>query len=412
MNKLEIENLISESEKALSAQFAYLEKNAYTNQCKVMEAFQINKIALRHFAASSGYGYGDEGRDTLNALFADIFGAEAGLVSPNILSGTHALTVGLFGLLRTGDTLFSVSGEPYDTLREVIGGKDIGSLADYGIRFRKCELKDGDFDFDAIRNGLSDPTVKVVFIQRSRGYEWRDALSEEKIRSVCVFVRSCGFSGCIFVDNCYGEFVETTEPTQNGADICVGSLIKNAGGGVAPTGGYIVGKKEYVDKIAGRLTAPSIGAEVGSYAYGYQYFYEGVFLAPHVVCQALKGGLLIGACLERLGYKTSPSVQAAPYDITRAIRFNTKSELVGFIQAVQEASPIDSFVSLEPWDMPGYQEQVIMAAGTFVQGASIELSADAPIKEPYIAYFQGGLTYEHCRYALSKILCRICKNAE
>lgn len=412
MNKHNIEKFIEESENELSGQFRNLEKIAYVNQCKVMESFQKNKVALRHFVGTSGYGYGDEGRDTLNALFADIFGAEAALVSPNILSGTHALTVGLFGLLRTGDTLFSISGDPYDTLQEVIAGKDIGSLADYGINFKKCALKEGEFDFDAIRDGLSVKSIKVVFIQRSRGYEWRDALSEKKIQQACEFVRACGFQGCIFVDNCYGEFVEDSEPTQNGADICVGSLIKNAGGGVAPTGGYIVGKREYIDKIAGRLTAPSIGAEVGSYAYGYQYFYEGVFLAPHVVCQALKGGLLIGACLEKLGYKTSPSVKSAPYDITRAIRFNTRVELIGFIQAVQEASPVDSFVTLEPWDMPGYQEQVIMAAGTFVQGASIELSADAPVKEPYIAYFQGGLTYEHCRYALTKILNKICKNIE
>lgn len=410
MNNLQIEELISQSERELESQFRLLEKTAYQNQCKVLEAFQKNRIALRHFVGSTGYGYGDEGRDTLNALFADIFGAEAALVSPNILSGTHALTVGLFGLLRAGDTLFSISGDPYDTLQEVIAGKDIGSLADYGISFKKCLLKDGDFDFDSIRAGLSDPSVKVVFIQRSRGYEWRDALSEEKIAKACSFVRSCGFQGCVFVDNCYSEFVEPTEPTQNGADICVGSLIKNAGGGIAPTGGYIVGKRKYVDKIAGRLTAPSIGAEVGSYAYGYQYFYEGVFLAPHVVCQALKGGLLIGACMEKLGYRTSPSVFTQPYDITRAIRFNKKEELIGFIQAVQESSPVDSFVSLEPWDMPGYQDQVIMAAGTFVQGASIELSADAPVREPYIAYFQGGLTYEHCRYALSMILNKICKN--
>ncbi len=405
-----IDELIQKCEKRLAPQFAKLEQTAYANQVKVLEAFQKNKIALRHFAATSGYGYGDEGRDTLGMLFADVFGTEAGLVSPNILSGTHALTIGLFGLLRTGDTLFSIAGNPYDTLQEVINGKDIGSLADYGIAFKKCDLKNGDFDFDSIRKGLADPSVKVVFIQRSRGYEWRDALSEEKIGKACEFVRSCGFDGCIFVDNCYGEFVEETEPTQNGADVCVGSLIKNAGGGIAPTGGYIVGKKEYVDKIAGRLTSPSIGAEVGSYAYGYQYFYEGLFLAPHVVCQALKGGLLIGACLEELGYRTSPSVEQQPYDITRAIRFNTEAELTGFIQAVQEASPVDSFVKLEAWDMPGYEDRVIMAAGTFVQGASIELSADAPVKEPYIAYFQGGLTYEHCKYALTKILNKIIKN--
>ncbi len=404
---MNIEGLIENTENELAEQFHLIEKIAYENQCKVMRAFQKNKIALRHFVSSTGYGYGDEGRDTLNALFADIFGAEAALVSPNILSGTHALTVGLFGLLRTGDTLLSVSGNPYDTLQDVISGTDIGSLADYGIRFKKCDLLGCDFNYEQIRAELNDPSVKVVFIQRSRGYEWRDALSEAQIQKVCAFVRSCGFEGCIFVDNCYGEFVESNEPTQNGADIAVGSLIKNIGGGLAPTGGYIIGKRKYVDKIAGRLTAPSIGAEVGSYAFGYQYFYEGVFFAPHVVCQALKGGLLIGSCLEKLGFETSPSVRTLPYDITRAIRFHTRDELIGFIQAVQEASPVDSFVTLEPWDMPGYNDQVIMAAGTFVQGASIELSADAPVKEPYIAYFQGGLTYEHCKYALTKILEKI-----
>lgn len=404
----DFDELIRVCEEELQEQFAERDAIAYKNQVKVAEAFRKNRIALRHFAGTSGYGYGDEGRDTLNQLFADIFGTEAALVSPNLVSGTHALTVGLFGLLRAGDILFSVSGEPYDTLQDVIAGKDVGSFADYGIRFQKCDLINGEFDFSAIRAGLADPRVKIVYIQRSRGYEWRDALSELQIAKVCSFVRECGFSGCIFVDNCYGEFVEETEPTQNGADIVVGSLIKNAGGGIVPTGGYIAGKREYVDKIAGRLTAPSIGAEVGSYAFGYQYFYEGVFLAPHVVNQALKGGLLIGACLEKLGYETSPSVTSAPYDITRAIRFHTERELIGFIQAVQEASPVDSFVTLEPWDMPGYQDKVIMAAGTFVQGASIELSADAPVKEPYIAYFQGGLTYEHCKYALRLILEKVC----
>lgn len=401
---MNIDELIASSEASLKDAFRYAEEVAYRNQCKVMDAFRKNKIALRHFVPSTGYGYGDEGRDTLNALFADIFGTESALVSPNIVSGTHALTVGLFGVLKADDTLFSVSGDPYDTLTEVISGKGNGSLADYGIRFKKCALKDGDFDLEAIASGLKDESVKVVFIQRSRGYEWRDAVSEEKIGKVISFIRGLGFDGCVFVDNCYGEFVEKTEPTENGADVAVGSLIKNAGGGIAPSGGYIVGKKKYIDRIAGRLTAPSVGAEVGSYAFGYQYFYEGVFLAPHVVCQAVKGSLLIGACLKKLGYKTSPSLGVAPYDITRAIRFDTKEQLISFIQAVQESSPVDSFVTLEPWDMPGYQEQVIMAAGTFVQGASIELSADAPIKEPYIAYFQGGLTYEHCKYALTKIL--------
>ena len=400
---------IQQCERELAPQFRALEQTAYHNQSKVLDAFAKLRIATRHFAPTCGYGYGDEGRDTLGALFAEVFGAEAGIVSPNILSGTHALTVGLFGLLRTGDTLFSIAGAPYDTLHDVIAGEGNGSLADYGISFHKCELKEGGFDFAAIEEGLRDASVKVVFIQRSRGYAWRDALSEAQIAEACAFVRRCGFAGCIFVDNCYGEFVEDTEPTQNGADIAVGSLIKNPGGGLAPTGGYIVGKREYVDKIACRLTAPSIGAEVGSYAFGYQYFYQGLFFAPHVVCQALKGALLIGACLQSMGYVTSPSVNARPYDITRAIRFRTKEELVGFIQAVQEASPVDSFVTLEPWDMPGYEDQVIMAAGCFVPGASIELSADAPVREPYIAYFQGGLTYEHCRYALEKILAKIAK---
>ena len=402
-----IREQIEQCERELHEQFRALEKIAYHNQCKVLDAFAKLRVATRHFMPSCGYGYGDEGRDTLGALFAAVFGAEAGLVSPNILSGTHALTVGLFGLLRTGDTLFSIAGAPYDTLREVISGHGNGSLADYGIAFRQCELKEGVFDFSAIEEGLQDPSVKVVFIQRSRGYAWRDALSEQQIAEVCSFIRRCGFTGCIFVDNCYGEFVEESEPTENGADIAVGSLIKNPGGGLAPTGGYIVGKKEYVDRIAGRLTAPSIGAEVGSYAYGYQYFYQGLFFAPHVVCQALKGALLIGACLQKMGYETSPAVGAQPHDITRAIRFRTRAELISFIQAVQEASPVDSFVHLEPWDMPGYEDQVIMAAGCFVPGASIELSADAPVREPYIAYFQGGLTYEHCRYALEKILEKI-----
>ena len=400
---------IQQCERDLAPQFRALEQTAYHNQSKVLDAFAKLRIATRHFAPTCGYGYGDEGRDTLGALFAEVFGAEAGIVSPNILSGTHALTVGLFGLLRTGDTLFSIAGAPYDTLHDVIAGEGNGSLADYGISFRKCELKEGGFDFAAIEEGLRDASVKVVFIQRSRGYAWRDALSEAQIAEACAFVRRCGFAGCIFVDNCYGEFVEDTERTQNGAYIPAGPLTKTPGGGLAPTGGYIVGKREYVDKIACRLTAPSIGAEVGSYAFGYQYFYQGLFFAPHVVCQALKGALLIGACLQSMGYVTSPSVNARPYDITRAIRFRTKEELVGFIQAVQEASPVDSFVTLEPWDMPGYEDQVIMAAGCFVPGASIELSADAPVREPYIAYFQGGLTYEHCRYALEKILAKIAK---
>lgn len=399
------ESLIKTAEGQLSELFSALDEISYYNQTKVLKAFQRNQIALRHFNPSSGYGYGDEGRDRLGQVYADAFGAEAGLVSPNLLSGTHTLTVGLFGILRPNDILLSVSGLPYDTIRGVIFGEGNGSLKDFGIDYRQVDLNGaGKFDFSAIQEALSDPRVKVVYIQRSRGYELRDAFSVCEIGEVCTFVRDCGFTGCIFVDNCYGEFVEKKEPTEVGADLIAGSLIKNPGGGLAATGGYLCGKQEYIDLIAGRLTAPSIGAEVGSYAYGYQYFYQGLFLAPHVVNQALKGSLLIGKCMENLGYENFPKIGKMPADITRAIRFPSAKELCAFIQSVQDASPVDSFVTLEPWDMPGYDSKVIMAAGCFVSGASIELSADAPVKEPYTAYFQGGLTYEHCRYALSKIL--------
>ena len=398
-NKLFIE----ECEKKLSAKFKAVEEIAYFNQVKVLKAFEECRVALRHFNGSTGYGYDDDGRDTLAKLYAISFGAEAGIVSPHLLSGTHALTVALFGLLRPNDTLLCISGMPYDTIRGVIFGENNGSLKDFGIKFEYCNLKDGNFDYDSIINKLNS-SVKVVYIQRSRGYELRDALSCAKIEKVCEFVRNSGFKGCIFVDNCYGEFVEKHEPTDVGADIIVGSLIKNAGGGLAPTGGYICGKQNYVDLIGKRLTAPSIGLEVGSYANGYQYFYQGLFMAPHIVEQALKSTLLIGQAMSELGYINYPEMNKMPCDITRAIQFDSADKMVNFIREVQYASPVDSFVTCEPWDMPGYDEKIIMAAGTFVAGASIELSADGPVKPPYIVYFQGGLTYEHGKYALERIL--------
>ena len=291
----------------------------------------------------------------------------------------------------------------------MIYGDGNGSLKDFGISFTCVDLtSDGKFDKNAIQTAYSTlKNVKMIYIQRSRGYELRDAFTVDEIGKICKFVRSIGFTGCIFVDNCYGEFVEKQEPCDVGADVCVGSLIKNPGGGLAPTGGYIVGGEEYIENIGKRLTAPSIGNEVGSYAYGYRLFYQGLFMAPHTVNQAIKGGLLIGRCMEKLGYPNFPPVEKTPADITRAIRFDTAKQLCDFIQSVQEASPVDSFVTLEPWDMPGYDSKVIMAAGCFVDGASIELSADAPVKEPYTAYFQGGLTYEHCKYALKKILAKL-----
>lgn len=404
---MKIEELIKRSEAQLRDQFALADNISEYNQEKVLKAFNKHRIALRHFNASTGYGYGDEGRFALGDVYADCFGAEAGIVSPALLSGTHALTVGLFGVLRTGDAVLSVSGMPYDTIRGVIYGEGNGSLKDFGITFDCCDLTfDGKFDKAQIEREVKrlGAALKMVYIQRSRGYELRDAFTVDEIGDICDFVRRLGFTGCIFVDNCYGEFVEKCEPCDVGADVAVGSLIKNPGGGLTPTGGYIVGKEKYVDLIGRRLTAPSIGNEVGSYAYGWRLFYQGLFLAPHTVNQAIKGSLLIGKCMDELGYENFPKLDKTPADITRAIRFDTSEQLCAFIQSVQEASPIDSFVTLEPWDMPGYDSKVIMAAGCFVEGSSIELSADAPVKEPYTAYFQGGLTYEHCKYALKKIL--------
>lgn len=404
------DELIKQSEAQLTAQFALADEISEYNQEKVLKAFNKHSVALRHFNATTGYGYGDEGRFVLGDVYADCFGAEAGIVSPALLSGTHALTVALFGVLRTGDAVLSVSGMPYDTIRGVIFGEGNGSLKDFGISFDRCGLtSDGKFDKKQIEKDVKrlGDALKMIYIQRSRGYELRDAFTVAEIGEICDFVRGLGFKGCIFVDNCYGEFVEKQEPCDVGADVVVGSLIKNPGGGLTPTGGYIVGTEKYVDLIGRRLTAPSIGNEVGSYAYGWRLFYQGLFMAPHTVNQAVKGSFLIGKCMETLGYENFPKLDKTPADITRAIRFDTAKQLCDFIQSVQEASPIDSFVTLEPWDMPGYDSKVIMAAGCFVEGASIELSADAPVKEPYTAYFQGGLTYEHCKYALKKILAKL-----
>ena len=405
-----VEELIYQSEQALQKNFALADEISEYNQEKVLKAFSAHSIAIRHFNGSSGYGYGDEGRFVLGDVFASAMGAESGIVSPALLSGTHALAVGLFGVLRTGDSVLCITGLPYDTIRGVIYGEGNGSLKDYGISFDCTDLtEDGKFNKEQIKADIEriGSSLKMIYIQRSRGYELRDAFTVAEIGEICDFIRAQGFEGCIFVDNCYGEFVEKQEPCDVGADVAVGSLIKNPGGGLAPTGGYIVGKEKYIDLIGRRLTAPSIGNEVGSYAYGWRLFYQGLFLAPHTVNQAIKGSLVIGKCMEMLGYENFPKLDKTPADITRAIRFDTAKQLCDFIQSVQEASPVDSFVTLEPWDMPGYDSKVIMAAGCFVEGASIELSADAPVKEPYTAYFQGGLTYEHCKYALKKILAKL-----
>lgn len=402
--------IVEKAELEALEQYRKVDDIALYNQRKVLEAFERAEVQLRHFNSTSGYGYDDIGRDTLAKIFADVFKAESAIVSPHIVSGTHALTVALFGVLRPEQTMLSISGSPYDTLQEVIGGTNIGSLKDFNIAYKQCELKNNDFDMPAIENELkNDNAIKLVFIGRSRGYEWRDALSVEQIGKVIKHIRSIRDDVVIMVDNCYGEFVETVEPTEVGADLCVGSLIKNPGGGIAPTGGYIVGKQNIVEQVSYRLTAPSIGSEVGSYASGYTAFYQGLFMSPHVTAGAIKGSILFGKAFDMLGYETMPLPNSTPRDIIRSIKFNTAEELIAFCRAIQSVSPVDSNVVPYPWDMPGYSDQVIMAAGTFVQGASIELSADSPIKEPYIAYCQGGLTYEHVKLAVMATISAIKK---
>lgn len=405
-----VQNIIDKCEKELAEKFAHIENIALYNQEKVLKAFKKNQIALRHFTGTSGYGYGDEGRETLNHVLADIFNAEQAICSANIVSGTHALSLCLYGVLRPNDRILSISGQPYDTLQDIIKGNGNGSLLDYGIDFDCINLKNNFFDYDAIKNYFVEngyPTM--IYLQRSRGYEWRNALSISDIKSAVEFVRSNGFKGCIMLDNCYGEFIDTIEPTEVGVSLMAGSMIKNIGGGIAPTGGYVVGESKYVEMVQNRLTAPSIGGEVGSYAFGYQYFFQGLFLAPHVVLQAVKGSLLFGAVFNELGYETSPSLNSNPNDIIRAVKFGDEKDLIAFIQCIQENSPIDSHVLALPWAMPGYENKVIMAAGCFVQGSSIELSADAPIKPPFIAYLQGGLTYEHCKIALKNVMTKLKK---
>lgn len=388
--------------------FKYIDGVSLCNQKKVLNAFSDNKVSLRHFNGSSGYGLDDVGRDTLCKVVSDIFCAEKSIVSPHIVSGTHALTLALFGVLRPGDAVLSVTGEPYDTLRDVIFKKGVGSLADFGVKFDCISLaSDGNPDYESIGNYLKKNNVKMVYIQRSRGYAWRSALSIEQIREICNFSRRISPESIIMCDNCYGEFVETIEPTQAGCDMCAGSFIKNIGGGIAPTGGYVVGRADLIELVAGRLTSPSIGAEVGSYALGYRLFYQGLFNAPHVVNQALKTCLLFSAALSEVGFETLPAIEDNLGDIVCSIKLNDADKLIKFCQAIQSVSPVDGYVSPIPWAQPGYNDEVIMAAGCFVQGSSIELSCDGPIREPYIAYLQGGLTLEHGIIALERVLSKL-----
>ena len=409
MDRNSAKNLINECEKQLEKQYARLDDIALFNQQKVLDAFKTNAVQARHLYGTTGYGYDDAGRDTLCRLYADIFHAESAIVSPNIVSGTHALTLMLFGILRPGDKLLAVSGMPYDTLTDVILADNKGSLKDFGIDFDHIELLTNDdltpdFDYKSIEKELKTGKIKAVFAARSRGYSLRQAISVEQIKDLVDFVKKISPKTLVIIDNCYGEFVEKIEPTNVGADLMAGSLIKNIGGGIAPTGGYIAGKRDLVELVSYRLTAPSLGMEEGSYVSGYLPYYQGLFLAPSVVKNALKGSLLFAKTYSNLGYETLPRGEMLPFDVVTSIKLGSQSKLEAFCGAIQEISPIDSNVKPIPWDMPGYQDQVIMAAGAFVQGSSIELSADSPIREPYIVYVQGGLTYEHARLAVQHTL--------
>lgn len=395
MNELE---LICSAEKSLKETFEYYDDIALFNTQKVLKAFQDCGVAGRHFFGSTGYGYGDEGRDKLAEVYAKVFGGEKAIVSPIITCGSHALNVALFGILRPGDTAFSITGDPYDTLGEVVHDRNgLGSLPDFNIKFEKIELLDGEIDAPRAISEIAAKKPKLVYVQRSRGYTLRSALSVAKMKDIFSKIKDISPESFIMVDNCYGEFVEKDEPLNVGADLIVGSLIKNPGGSLAPTGAYIVGTKKAIDLVAGRFTSASLGTEVGSYEMGYRLFYQGLFMSPHITIGAIKGMYLIGEVMNRLGYNIVPKSSERTFDIIKSIEFNTEAELIDFVQTIQKFSPVDSNVVPYPWDMPGYTDKVIMAAGTFVGGASIELSCDCPVKKPYWVYLQGGITYEHCK---------------
>ena len=397
-----MKDIVNNAEIKCQQKFSEIDEISLFNQEKVLDAFNYCQVSARHFLPSTGYGYGDDSRDKLSELFAKVFNAESALVSPHFASGTHTISCALFGILRPGDKVLAVTGEPYDTLMSVIFGKGNGSLSDFGIIFDCLPLTNGKIDYKKLAD-YDLNKYKVIYFQRSPGYTSRKAFSISDIEKLVAYVHK-NSSAYVVVDNCYGEFVEKCEPTDVGADLIIGSLIKNPGGSLAPTGGYVAGKKDLVEMVSMRLTAPGVGAEIGSYEHTYRNFYQGLFIAPHVVAQARKGGLLITATMESLGYKVFPSFDDQGGDIVRVIDFCDKEKMIKFCQAVQCASPVDGFALPVPWDMPGYDSAVIMAAGTFVQGSSIELSADAPVRPPYSLYVQGGITYEHTKIALLRCL--------
>ena len=402
------EEVLSFGEKILDSlkeRFEEIDKNAEYNQLKVLRAMQESHVSEACLLGTTGYGYNDVGRDTLEEVYAKLFHTEDALVRPQITCGTHALALALMSNLRPGDELLSPVGKPYDTLEEVIGIRDSkGSLKEYGISYSQVDLlPDGEFDFEGIKAAINEKT-KLVTIQRSKGYQPRKTLSVSRIGQLISFIKEIKPDVICMVDNCYGEFVETIEPTDVGADMIVGSLIKNPGGGLAPIGGYIAGKKECVENAAYRLTSPGLGKEVGASLGILKDFYQGLFLAPTVTAAALKGAVFAAACLEQLGFSVVPDSKESRHDIIQAVTFGSEEGVIAFCQGIQAAAPVDSFVVPEPWDMPGYDAKVIMAAGAFVSGSSIELSADGPIKPPYAVYFQGGLTFPHAKFGILKAL--------
>ena len=390
------------AEHQLGGVFQRIDSVESVTQMRVLEAFQNHGVAARHFAPTTGYGYDDIGRDTLDLVFADALQAEAALVRPQFVNGTHAIFTALAGLTEPGDAILSITGSPYDTLEEAIGirGDAPQSLSRFGVTFEQIPLlEDGKIDLPAVLRRLQKQSYRIIYVQRSRGYGWRPSIDPRELEDVFAEIQKAAPDAVIVVDNCYGEFTTAIEPTAVGAHVIAGSLIKNPGGGLAPTGGYVAGKSECIERIAQRFTLPGMGREVGSYAGDYRLFYQGLFLAPHTVAQCLKSAALFACVFERLGYETLPASTDVRSDIIQSVRFQSAQELIAFCQCIQAAAPIDSFAVPQPWDMPGYAHQVIMAAGAFVQGATTELSADAPICEPYTAYLQGALTYAHGRIA-------------
>lgn len=402
---MEPRELILKAEARCQEAFRRMEAIEYHNTEKVLDVMRTHQVSPRHFAPTTGYGYDDVGRDTLEAIYADLFHTEAAIVRPQIVSGTHTLSLAMFGVLRPGDELLYASGAPYDSLEEVIGLRGDGacSLKEMNVSYAQVEMKDGKLDLPAIRAAMK-PNTRMVAVQRSRGYSTRPSLMPEDVEPLARMLHEEFPNACLMVDNCYGEFVCEKEPSDYGADLCAGSLIKNPGGGLAPTGGYIVGREDLIRRISFRLTAPGIGREEGSYAASYRPYYQGLFMASHTAVQAVKTSILAAAVFEELGMRSSPAPDARRTDIIQALEFGTPERMVAFCQAIQAASPIDSMAEPEPWDMPGYADPVIMAAGAFVSGASIELSADGPMRAPYAVYLQGGLTYAHGRIALCRAL--------